>query len=358
MSIFTWCVFPTCDYSVSINSNRSLSHNRFQESYSYVAFLIWPGVLLFNGFLNLYRVKNSINKSKKSKNIITYLWSLFWSFLWTNGNKISVSRYIRYFGFFSQLSTFAFVILTISWVAKFYTIMNTNTYNTYVAVSSAVLLYGWMHTIEFMKGFHSTYTFYFTLKLVFVKDLLKILFIYVIILVGFSLSVHIFTITEPSWQETNATFLHTVYDLFGTMVGQGKLIEKSSESDEQFVNVNGNVIRLLAAIYICTSTILILNISIAATGSTFDNVSMLNDTLWCIEIIHFVYWIAHENTLKYLKLRFIFRLLLKKYIFTINDSGEPIIAQEIERNIYNENQKLDLKNRTFLIEEKSFEIHN
>jgi ankyrin repeat protein len=248
----------------------------------------------------------------------------------------STSTYIRYFETLSHISSLTFIGLIGTWFYKYCSVKN-STIDSYTEIASIALVSGWLHTLEYVKGFTTIHAFSIILKVVFIKDVLRILFIYMFVLVGFALALYVYVDIEPSWSAlgvvpTNTSLSNVVYQMFGMMTGQSDLFQLSTENVSNFHRSNLWMIRLLFVLYIVLSTIVLMNILIAMMNNTYNEVVGLKETLWCVEALRFLNWIAKDNVLWTADA---FRHLLSKTIFRqmATQIEEDTVTRRVENRL-------------------------
>ena len=240
--------------------------------------------------------------------------------------EASVSSYISYFNIQSDILRVVSPIMFVIW---FFLYVTSDSESNYVGITTSVLVIGWLQIIDYTKGFSGIYAFYFTLKLVLVRDLLRIAVVYVFILVGFSCALVVLLQTNSPWNGDIDISAKIFYEIYGTMLGRGESFSLASGFPFKYISIHG--LRIFICTYIFLSTILILNISIAATGNAFSQVSDLKKTLWCIETIYFVDWISQDVGCKSCPpwRAILFRKYLNRYVFKHDDIG-PYIEKKIK----------------------------
>jgi hypothetical protein len=156
-----------------------------------------------------------------------------------------------------------------------------------------------MQTLDFVKGFPNIHAFVAMLQIIFINDILRIVFIYSFVIVGFSSSFYVHLQIEQSSPEHNISYGNTLFRTFTSMLGQGSFLEDlTSESSTVTLHAsNVTMIRIIYVIYLLMSTIVLLNILIAMMNHTYDEVLGLRETLWCVESLNFITWIVQDDIL-------------------------------------------------------------
>ena len=336
MTCFSVSVLPTCDVDVSLSSPGT--EPKFDEAFA--AFLLWPAVVLLFEILCLIKiVRNEFIKRKNRSNfydlypkrklelnwietvikfphIVAYLVPEYFK-----NDKLPTSSYVKYFERLSHMSAIIFSASTFVWFNEYLNFDPVNSYN-YVQIVFVVLVFGWLQTLEFVKGFLTIHAFVVMLKVVFVKDVLRILVVYVFVQVGVAFAVNAVVLKESPWTAsdgvmngTNPTCL--IYQIFAKTFSYGNLFSVSIEGDTESEEVNPSVIRLLFALYICLTAVVLMNILIARMNNTYAEVVGLKESLWCVENLNFVIWIAEDNVLW---IRTVFKKILQNRIFKMDEN--------------------------------------
>jgi len=207
-----------------------------------------------------------------------------------NSKPLPAWSYIGWFQLLSHASTIGFSCILCYWW-HLYLQLTADTFPAYSRIVSVALLWGWMHTIDLLTV-PPMHAFVFMLKVIFFRDVVRFAVMYVFILLGFSYAIFTTMIYDES-HAANVTLTTDIYQTFSMMFGMGSLFDDAAEaklSDPDFI-------RLLFAIYICITTVVLLNILIAMMNFTYQDVVNLQDVLWSVEGLHYVVWIAQDNFL-------------------------------------------------------------
>ena len=174
MCCFSIFVIPTCSIG---NDTAARRDTAFSVNPSFVAFTAWPGILLLYEAVCLFAVV----RSKSLRDIIELIWKrmkIFWQFC-TDDNAARSSQYLPYFAIVSHVSTVVFCSLVIAWFVMYTCAhIDSDHFKSYVNMVAIILLYGWIQTMEFVKGWPTIHAFCVMLKVIFVRDILRIIFIY------------------------------------------------------------------------------------------------------------------------------------------------------------------------------------
>ena len=352
MSCFSVYVLPTCYNKTSFEDYQNLP----AVDHAYGGFVVWPALIIMFELLccikyatNLWRSKSwlknvqfekEIRKNAKTIETETKIkehitsgdethdpsnWKLHLAVLkrrvYEQLTDNSLTSLLKWFQLFSHISSLTFSCIVIACCGMYFT-SRTPT-STYVDMVAATSILGWLHTIEYVKGFRGIHAFAVMLKIIFVRDIRRILFIYAFVLIGFSTAVYGYVMVETSWSDSRTTFSNTAYQMFGAVMTMGNLFDMSSQDDGDFQVCNPNVVRLMFAAYFCITVVVLMNILIAMMNGTYASVIELEDKLWCFESLHFVTWVSQDNILW---IRTVCRALSHKFVY---DS----VGEEIKKSV-------------------------
>ena len=334
MCCFSVFVIPTC----SFNATSPENHSAPAEDPELAALLVWPGLLLLYEALHFLIFLNDVRQLSHPFSALQGWLRKFFEFC-CDRNDISSSTYIPYFSLMSHLATIGFCSLVLTWFVV-YAELNGDSFQSYVSLVAVVLVYGWIQTMEFVKGWPTIHAFCFMVKLIVIKDILRIVFIYVFVLVGFALAFHVYLVSGVDTAESgDANVLNSLYQTFALMTGMGSWTSMSLTEDEQLrpgTYAGLTMMNLLFALCICASTIILMNILIAMMNKTYQDVTSLQETLWCIDVLQFIVWISQHDMLFWI--RDIYRWLLVKFVYctprltdddVYHGSGEFAVSQRI-----------------------------
>ena len=206
--------------------------------------------------------------------------------------------------------------------------LSNDNFRRYVNIVAISLVYGWIQTMEYVKGWPTIHAFCFMVKLIFVKDILRIICIYAFVLIGFALAFHVYVESLIDSTESGGTnVLNSLYLKFGLTTGLGVWSDMSLT--EEHDTTHGPVF----ASCICVSTIVLMNILIAMMNKTYEDVTSLQEALWCIDVLQFVDWITQDSWLRMLRelcRRFLaWRAYSKrKFKFTADAPEEYVVVQK------------------------------
>ena len=150
----------------------------------------------------------------------------------------------------------------------------------FISITSLVHLFGWLVTMSlFFHASQKINIFLFLVKEIIVEDILfSFGIVFVFILVGFSSAVHVLRLAALSG---NNTYADTVYNLFASALTTGDFIkytlEDSNRDAHQYLLVQ---LRVTFAIFLCSSTIILLNILISMMNNRYADARKKAKNLW------------------------------------------------------------------------------
>jgi ankyrin repeat protein len=213
------------------------------------------------------------------------------------------------FQLFSHLLSLVFSILVIVCYTQYLLMLlqDAVTFATYARTVSAAILVGWLYTIELVRGIPAIQAFAKYLKLIFVKDVMRIICIYALVLTGFSLAIHVcILVVSPNAETVTDSFFET----FGQMFGAADVFGANADN-RQFDRLNATVeaplVRGLIAIYMLISTIILINVLIAMINQSYNDLYAESELLWHYENVKMLVDISRGRMFAHKWLRRIFR---------------------------------------------------
>jgi hypothetical protein len=303
MSLLTYFVLPTCN----LDRIHSTSEDTVAAEQTFVSFITWPVFLLL--FYDIFYIL-TVLCSPNRKVLICHNGE-------TNTPTEIISQSLKMMLNYSEVY---FGILIFIWCHYLNSPVHSDGYHTYLILVRIIFVVGWWNSLEFLRGFKSAYTFALMLKIV-ICQMVPFAFLYVFILAGFAMSVQVYIQTEESLVSDNVTVDNTVYQSFIAMLSMGNIINLSFENDYAFSKTDLHLFRFLCVCYLCTCTVVLMNIIIAKINHTYDDVMDEIETLTWIENVNFVLWLATD---KLFCLRTLCRKVCKNAMFLKQDGNYVI----------------------------------
>ena len=192
---------------------------------------------------------------------------------------------------FTRLWVLLFLVLTVTWYCAYKLILHVS-YQRYLEILAATLIVGWLQTLKYFKFISSfSVTMSRFWRIVF-RDILSIfLVVYFLILVAFGCALHVLNMTTLD----NDTYTNTslsLYVAFISSLGIGNGLYDLSKDGDYFNN-EGNVdlIRIVFSIYLCLTTVILLNILIAMMNNTYKQAWMTSSTKKMLSSIQISFWL-------------------------------------------------------------------
>ena len=182
------------------------------------------------------------------------------------------------YGFLSLRFLFAVVL----WAWYFSTFVS---HQFSLSFTSAVLFSGWLVTLSFfINSFKKASIFSFLLKEIIVKDILfSFGIVFAFVLVSFSSAIHLLRTEALLYDQSD--FLDTMYHVFASALTTGDFMgETKLESDDDKRRIH--LLRALFAIYLCSATIMLLNLLISMMNNRYDKARQKAKNVWTFETVH------------------------------------------------------------------------
>ena len=266
-----------------------------QEVFPAVLFLVWPVlIIIFDIYYFCYLVctctckggNDDHQKSKKSPSLSTRL--------------ARVSHWIFDNG--SIWGGLLFSICTIIWFVLY---IDNDFEQVYLL--AFCLICGWIFTIAFTKGFKRVHAFSIMLKYIIINDILRFLFLYSFILLGFGFAMHALFQIAPNIAASYPTGLHTLFTTFNMMIGMDEIFDEDTDQEYEDNNSSSIYIRVVYLFYIIMSTIIMLNLLIAMMSDTYNAIKSREGQTWRVASVRMALHIEKSlpwvpRSLKVLKL--------------------------------------------------------
>jgi len=189
MSCFSAFIVPTCIDRTTSYPNET-TPSRHDPDIAYAAFLAWPA-LVFSFEIYcfvMYIIFAVRNRQRAVSDIKATMIS------WIKWRPLHYMEAIEHDQRASHVFTIGFCAMSLFWFAAY----RFADYMTYEEVVMVTLIYGWMLTLEFLKGIPVLHAFCLVLKIVFVVDVVRILLLFMFVLIGFTLAIYIYINTDHS----------------------------------------------------------------------------------------------------------------------------------------------------------------
>jgi hypothetical protein len=198
------------------------------------------------------------------------------------------------FEYVSHVSALAFSASTLAWYIMYAYGSN---HHHYCEAIAAVFIFGWMHTITYVKMFKDWHAFASIFKQIVAKDVTRFAYIFVFVLMSFSFAIHALSNSiYPPVSVHARTLAETIYLTFclTVTVTVGGLLDVSTEPHYEEAGGNIHLLHIVFAGYICLSTIILLNMLIAMMNSTYSAVRSTKATTWRVESLRTALWVERK----------------------------------------------------------------
>ena len=161
----------------------------------------------------------------------------------------------------------------------------------YLEILALTLIVDWLNTLKYLK-FISIFGVILTqLWSILFRDILGIfVLVYVVISVAFGFALHTLNLSDTSQNRTSST---TVFMTFANMLSLESYAYDSS-TDDGYAGTKGgyiDFIRIVFSVYICLTTVILLNILIAMMNNTYTQVRSMTFTKKLLSSIVVNFWL-------------------------------------------------------------------
>ena len=174
----------------------------------------------------------------------------------------------------------SFFVLVAWWFSRY---MQADKHQVYIL--AVALVFGWLQTINFARGFESVNVFIIMLKYIIIQDIFTILIIYIFFLLGFASAFQVLFQISGSIADSYPSVWHVIFATFNLMIGIDEVVDR--DLDDEYKDNDGDSIflRFTAVVYIIFATLILLNILIAKMSDTYTDVRMRESTHWRVESV-------------------------------------------------------------------------
>ena len=146
-------------------------------------------------------------------------------------------------------------------------------------ILSLSLIAGWAFTLIFAKGFKGTRRFILILEKVFIRDIVRFIFVYLIFLFAFGLAIHVMFLTASVTIDNHKAPADTLFTTFNIMIGAADLF--TDDFSEHFEGtIRGGFIKALFFCYAICATIILLNLLIAMVSDSYGEIEKAYVEIW------------------------------------------------------------------------------
>ena len=169
---------------------------------------------------------------------------------------------------------FIFLCLVITWYCANMTvgIFSDLNYQRYLQILAVTLIFGWMQTLKYFTFIRTSSEMFDRFSNIVRRDIFSMFIIlFVFIVLGFGFALHVLHLTTLGDGGNIRTPVDSIYLAFFAMLGQGDLFSDTTDDAYRYHGGNVDLLRIVFCIFICFSTIVMLNILIAMMNSTYQD---------------------------------------------------------------------------------------
>ena len=285
MILFTYFMIPTSDW---LNFRFHILQSTVEEEIVdhfypislYGIFLIWPAfILAYELVVAIYFLKHSHRLEMFRKLNIGVI---------TSGlMRIPIGVLVFCFENLSHISSLAFCLSSIAWYVM---CVYANNAHSYLESLAFVYIFGWMHTINYVKGFKDWNALASILKQILLKDITRFIYIYIFVFISFGYAVHVLIQADYNMSPDTRSSTNTIYMTFYRMLSPRNILDVSEDQDYKLSGGKVSVLRGICAAYSILSTVVLMNMLIAMMNSTYSEVKSNRSTAWRIESLRMALW--------------------------------------------------------------------
>ena len=296
------------DLEYDNSTNRGLNIPRERNWLSvkmFSLFLIWPSMILLYEIILACHFIISLRKSTSNQTSLRYelLGKLKVSEITSGLMRIPVGLMLFVFDNLSHISSISFATSCVVWyVACVYSIR----LQMYLECLAIFLISGWLHTINYVKGFKDWNALANILKTILIKDLTRFIYIYIFVLISFGYAIHVLIQINTTSKPQLSSSTSTIYLTFYQMLSPGNVLDITETPMywEKGTHKGASMLRAVYATYSILSSVVLMNMLIAMMNSTYSDVKSVRLTSWRFESLRMAVW-AEKNFLLVGKLKLI-----------------------------------------------------
>jgi hypothetical protein len=213
----------------------------------------------------------------------------------------------------TYLSSGIFCLLTLIWfiIIGNVTVMS---YSSYSNLTPAIIIVGWLHTLEYLKGIEYFSSFSKYLKLVIFKDVLLFGCVFAFVIVGFALAIQVYIQVDDAYNNVpTSSIWSTVFDTFGMAIGSSESFSSRNDRFDSLKDgINSTAIKVLFVVYLCLSTIMLLNLLIARLNKSYEEIDRELKLLWVYENMKLITDLSASRSELILRPT---RFIMKRFVF-------------------------------------------
>ena len=250
------------------NFNVTRGSNGKEPEMLYVCFLILPAIIVLVQMY--YIISNVIEVCKRKKKNSAYEGTDF--------DKLMHAIMLIIGGISPYLITILSFIFS-GFVAIWYWSYMISSPNQpfYLAVA---LIFGWLFTIVYTKGFETMHSFSIMIIYIVIKDILRFLLLYLFVLLAFGLATHALFQIVPELSSTYPNAFSTLFVKFNVMLGLGGYIDNTFDQAYADVGSTSAPAKTVYIIYVIYANVILMSLLVAMMTDTYGEIKRKEGSTW------------------------------------------------------------------------------
>ncbi|ESO10535.1 hypothetical protein HELRODRAFT_167034 [Helobdella robusta] len=260
----------------------------------YSFFLIWPALIFIYELITALHFIVQLRYNKNNMSLRYELLGRLKIGEITSGlMRIPVGLMLFIFDNLSHISSLAFALSCVAW---YVTCVYASSVQPYLECLALHLVFGWLHTINYVKGFKDWNALASILKTILIKDITRFIYIYIFVLISFGYAIHVLIQANIHSRPELASSTSTIYLTFYQMLSPGNVLDvtKSPNGNGTDNAPGASVLRGVYATYSILSSVVLMNMLIAMMNSTYSDVKSVRSTAWRFESLRMALWIERN----------------------------------------------------------------
>ena len=260
-------------------------------------FLIWPALIFIYELVTAMHFIVQMRYKKNGRSLRYELLGRLKVGEITSGlMRIPVGLMLFIFDNLSHISATAFAASCVAWYVN---CVYSSSLQTYLECLAVFLVFGWLHTINYVKGFKDWNALASILKQILIKDITRFIYIYIFVLISFGYAIHVLMQINSHVRPELSSSSSTIYLTFYQMLSPGNVLDVTENPiywhDDKNTAVSGSrVLRAVYATYSILSSVVLMNMLIAMMNSTYSDVKSVRSTAWRFESLRMALWIERN----------------------------------------------------------------
>ncbi|XP_046357539.2 uncharacterized protein LOC124135909 isoform X2 [Haliotis rufescens] len=193
------------------------------------------------------------------------------------GSNDLTSLIVRYS---SIIMSIMYSVLVFVWMGLY-----RSKYSHHDYILAPALLIGWFMTITYTRGFRPIHYFWRMIQNMIIRDVMKFIFIYCFVLLGFSFALHVLFQASAQVIESYPNPLYTMFLTFNLMLGMADLFDASFETNMVLAGRHTVYAKVIFVVYMVLAAIVLLNLLIAMMNTSYSAILQRQTLSWRIESV-------------------------------------------------------------------------